>query len=401
MKILLVSSFLPYPLFSGGHIRLYNIIKGLSKNHEITLVCEKRGYQTKEDIKEVEKFCRKVKVVDRKKQWGFSNIIKTCFSVYAFLVVGHTNEALKQAIVQLLNNEQFDLIHVETFYVYQNIPETQLPTVLIEHNIEYLVYKRFADKASIFLRPLLYLDIAKLKRYEQSVWEKATRLVAVSEQEKKLMNRGDVVVVPNGVDVNKFKVHPDKVGTKFKVTNGEKRILFIGDFKWVQNRDAVEWILTAIWPEFRISKFEIRNSLKLWIVGRNIPDSIKKLATNNSVIFDEDAPADTSLIYQKADILLAPIRVGGGTSFKILEAMAAGVPVVTTSLGIEGIGARDKEEVLIADDAKGLSRQVLNVLQDNEIRIKLINNARKLIEERYDWRKIVKRLEEVYESAVT
>jgi hypothetical protein len=135
MKILLVSSFLPYPLFSGGHIRLYNIIKGLSKNHDITLVCEKRDYQTKEDIKEVGKFCKKVIAVDRKKQWTFSNIFKAGISLSPFLIVGHTNELLKQAIIQLLNNENFDLIHVETFYVYQNIPETQLPIVLIEHNV--------------------------------------------------------------------------------------------------------------------------------------------------------------------------------------------------------------------------------------------------------------------------
>ncbi len=96
--------------------------------------------------------------------------------------------------------------------------------------------------------------------------------------------------------------------------------------------------------------------------------------------------------------MLAPIRVGGGTSFKILEAMAAGVPVVTTSLGIEGIGARDKEEVLLADDTDGIGSKVLNVLQYNEVRSKIINNARKLIEEKYDWRRIVEKLEKVYRS---
>jgi len=404
MKILLISSFLPYPLFSGGHIRLYNIIKGLSKNHEITLVCEKRDYQTKEDVREVEKFCKKVIVVDRKKQWTFSNIFKAGISLSPFLIVGHTNELLKQAIIQLLNNENFDLIHVETFYVYQNIPETQLPIVLIEHNVEYLVYKRFADKAAILIRPLLYLDVAKLKINEQSAWRKVTRLVAVSKQEKKLMKREDVVVVPNGVDVTKYQIRQlaDQISKK------EKRILFIGDFKWVENRDAVEWILTDIWPKVKSSrldsakraKLKVQSSLKLWIVGRRIPQNIKDLG-DESVIFDENAPIDTSLIYQKADVLLAPIRVGGGTSFKILEAMSCGVPVVTTRLGIEGIRAEDKEEVLLADDAKGLANQVLNILQDNETRIKLINNARKLIEEKYDWRNIVEKLEEVYKSAVS
>ena len=146
----MISSYLPYPLFSGGRIRLYNIIRGLSSNHEITLVCEKRDYQTQEDVKEVEKFCKKVIAVERRKQWTFSNIIKAGISFSPFLVVGHTNELLKKAISQVVNNEKFDLIHVETFYVQQNIPITTLPIVLVEHNLEYLVYKRFADKAPVF-----------------------------------------------------------------------------------------------------------------------------------------------------------------------------------------------------------------------------------------------------------
>ena len=263
MKILLVSSFLPYPLFSGGHIRLYNIIKGLSSNHEITLVCEKRDYQTKEDIKEVEKFCKKVIVVDRKKQWSFSNIFKAGISLSPFLVVGHTNELLKQAIIKLLNDEKFDLIHVETFYVYQNIPKTQLPIVLVEHNIEYLVYKRFADKAPFFLRPLLYLDIAKLKRCEENAWKRVIKLVAVSEQEKKLMKREDVAVVPNGVDIKKYQISSIRQAQdrniKYQISKKERRILFIGDFKWIENIDAAEWILRDIWPKINNSKFMIHN----------------------------------------------------------------------------------------------------------------------------------------------
>ena len=169
----------------------------------------------------------------------------------------------------------------------------------------------------------------------------------------------------------------------------------------------MEWILTAIWPKVKSSilrqssgqELKVKSLLKLWIVGRKIPQNIKDMGTEN-VIFDENAPIDTTLIYKNADVLLAPLRVAGGTSFKILEAMASGVPVVTTPLGIKGIGARDKEEVLLADDADGIGSQVLNILQDNEIRIKLINNARKLIEEKYDWGSIVEKLEGVYESAI-
>ncbi|MEK7092648.1 MAG: hypothetical protein AAB907_03410, partial [Patescibacteria group bacterium] len=94
MNILVVSSFLPYPLFSGGHIRLYQIIKRLSKNHFLTLVCEKRNYQTDVDVRELEKYCKEVIVVQRKKQWSLLTVGKTLFSLKPFLITGHTHEEM-------------------------------------------------------------------------------------------------------------------------------------------------------------------------------------------------------------------------------------------------------------------------------------------------------------------
>lgn len=397
MNILLISSYLPYPLFSGGHIRLYNLIKLLSKKHKITLVCEKRDYQKEKDVEEVKKFCEKVVTFDRKTQWSFGNIVKTGFSLSPFLIVGHNIPAMKVEIGELLKKENFDLIHVETFYVLQNLPETKVPIVLIEHNIEYLVYKRFAEKAFLPLRPLLYLDILKLKYWEEKAWEKVTKLVAVSEIEKEIMGkkRDDVLIVPNGVDTEKYKV----LSMKYKVSKTEKRVLFIGDFKWVQNRDAAIWIVKSIWPLIRlkVKSEKSKVDLKLWIVGRKIPDNIKAMG-DDSVFFDENAPEDTNLIYEKADVLFAPIRVGGGTSFKILEGMASGVPVVTTFLGNEGIGAKNGEQILIASDSNDFAEKTLEILNDNNLYDKISQNARKFIEEKYDWKVIVKKLEDVYES---
>lgn len=392
MNILIVASYLPYPLFSGGHIRLYNIIRELSCRHKITLVCEKRNYQTEKDEKEVTKFCQKIITVPRKKQWTLTNILKTGLSFYPFLVVGHTSLLMKQKIYDELKNDNYDLIHVETFYVMQNLPQTRLPIVLAEQNIEYLVYKRFADKSNFLLRALLYIDVAKIRYWEERFWNKANRIIAMSEQDRKIIAKTHVAVVPNGVDINKFRKLEVK-SRKLEV----KTILFIGDFRWVQNRDAVEWLIKDILPkinqEVRNKKLEAR--LRFWIVGKKIPDSIRNLSNNKNVIFDENAPDDTAEIFRKADLLVAPIRVGGGTKFKILEAMASGVPVVTTTVGIEGIETHSKQ-VLIADDAQGLADKTIAVLQNSALYKKVAENARKLIEEKYDWKIIVKKLEDLY-----
>src|SRR6185503_4426889 len=141
MKILMVSSYLPYPLHSGGQVRLYNLIKELSDEHEITLICEKRIHQTAKDVQEVEKICKKVITVDRHKQWTLKNIAKSAFSPNSFLTTGHTHSKMQHVIKEELKKVKFDLIHVETFYVMQNLPVTSLPVVLVDHNIEYKVYK--------------------------------------------------------------------------------------------------------------------------------------------------------------------------------------------------------------------------------------------------------------------
>ncbi len=390
MKILLVSSFLPYPLHSGGHVRLYNLIKALSGKHEITLICEKRDYQTPEDINEIEKICKKVITIKRKKQWSLQTIAKTGFSFNSFLVSGHALPSMKEAIAKELQKESFDLIHVETFYVYQNLPLVSIPVVLVEHNVEYLVYQRYNNTAPFFLKPLLVLDILKLQQQEQQTWKKATTVVAVSEIEKDIMQKiaKHTAVVPNGVDTKLFTFSA-------KAKHAKKKILFIGDFRWMQNREAAAWIISYVFPLIK----EHLKEVTLWIVGKNIPESIKKGTRDSDIFFDEKNTMPTQEIFQKADVLLAPIRVGGGTSYKILEAMASGTPVVTTKLGSDGIGAKKDVEILLGETAGDLGEQVHNLLTDEKLYTTIAKNGRALIEEKYSWDNIAKKLDAVYHTA--
>ncbi len=400
MRILVVSSYLPYPLFSGGSIRLYSLLRLLSKKHKITLICEKRQFQTEEDIEEMRKICDKVITVERRKQWSAKNILKTGFSFNPFLITGHQSREMYEKIKEELLRQKYDLIHVETFYVMQNLPVVSIPVVLVEHNIEYLVYKRFADKAPFFVRPILLADVLKLKRKEEFFWQRAAKLVAVSNIEKSIMRREDVSVVPNGVDVGKFTF--TEPGEKFE--GDEKRVLFIGDFKWMQNRDAAAFIIREVWPKIITNyKSQIPNfKLKLWIVGKNIPENIKELGSaDESIIFDSDNKEETPAIFSKAFLLLAPIRIGGGTSYKILESMASGTAIVTTILGIEGLEAKDGIHVLTADDAEGFSSAAVKLLEDKKLYKDLTKNARKLVEDNYDWNTIAQKLEKVYKSALS
>jgi glycosyltransferase involved in cell wall biosynthesis len=394
MKILMVSSYLPFPLKSGGEIRLYNLIKNIATEHEITLICEKRDYQTDADVEEVRKICKKVVTVTRKKQWSTANILKTGLSMDPFLIVGHTSEEMKLAIKDELVREKYDLIHVETFYVYQNLPKVSIPVILVEHNVEYLAYERYVKLANPLLKLFFTIDVMKLKKKEEQAWRKVDKLIAVSNMERRLMKRADISVIANGVDLNNFQFRSSQN------LPDEKRILFIGDFKWFQNVDAAEVILKQIWPRIsqKLAETKNRTDVKLWIIGRNIPDKIKSLTASKNIILDEDSKEETAEIFRRAYLLLAPIRAGGGTSYKILEAMASGVPVITTNLGLEGLEAKNNIHALASDKEDELAELALVLIQDHSVYRKLILNARKLIEEKYDWRVIAAKLNEVYMS---
>jgi len=394
MKILMVSSYLPFPLKSGGEIRLYNLIKNMAEKHDITLICEKRDYQTNEDVSEVRKICKKVVTVTRQKQWSTVNILKTGLSMNPFLIVGHTSEEMKLAIRDELVREKYDLIHVETFYVYQNLPKVSIPVILVEHNVEYLAYQRYAKLANPLLKLFFSIDVLKLKNKEEKAWRKVDKLVAVSNMERRLMKRADISVVPNGVDLNNFQFRSSQD------LPDEKRVLFIGDFKWFQNVDAAEVILKQIWPKIaqKLAETKNRTDVKLWIIGRNIPEKIKSLAASKNIILEENSKEDTAAIFRRAYLLLAPIRAGGGTSYKILEAMASGVPVVTTNLGLEGLEAKNNIHALAAEKEDELAELALVLIQDHSVYRKLTLNARKLIEEKYDWKVISQKLDEVYMS---
>jgi len=393
MKILLVSSYLPYPLLSGGQVRLYNLLKELSKDHEITLICEKRKNQSSEDIKEVEKICTKVITVNRRKQWSAGNLLQSLVSSHSFLTIGHTVPRMREEIERQLKSSHFDLIHAETFYITQNIPDTTIPVVLIEHNIEYQVYERFAAKANLLYRPALLYDIYKMKKEEENSWRKAAAIGAVSLEDRKIIQtiNPQVSLVRNGVNPAQF-IRKDPSGV---ISQNPKKILYIGDFSWIQNRDTLSWIIKEIWPKIKSAQ------TVLWVVGREIPQTLKNLTSDPDIIFDEkSASRPAEQIFKEAFLLLAPIRVGGGTSYKILESMAVGTPVVMTPLSANALLAKDFHDALVGDTAEEISKKTLDLLNDHALYKKINQNSRLLIEKNYTWKAITEKLNLLYSEVL-
>lgn len=394
MKILMLTPYLPYPPSSGGQVRSYNLIKRLYKKHDITLFCYIRNDLERKFTPELEKYCKKVSVFKRRKAWSPLNIFLSGLTLYPFLISIYLSPSFRKAVKEELKRKDYDLIHCETFYVMTNIPKTDLPTVLVDQTIEYLVYQHFVKEKGILIRWLLNIDVAKLKFWERHFWRRASKVVAVSEGDKKAMLRLDptlrIDLVPNGVDLDFF------LPKKIRSLKG-KRILFVGNFKWLQNVEAAEILVKEIFPKV---KDKIKEA-QLWIVGQHLPERILALGSKDILIesLQESDVEGIRKAYNEASVFVAPVKGPGGTRLKNLAAMASKLPTVTTTIGSEGIGVRDGVEVLIRDSSKEIAEAIIEILESPAKAKKLAENARRLAEKKYSWEKMAERLELVYREA--
>lgn len=395
MKILMLTPYLPFPDSSGGQIRSYNLIKYLSKKHEITLFSLIKDDSEKRFVSELEKYCKEVKVFKRSKSpWTLRNILLTGFGPYPFLVIRNLSPKQRTAVVEEISKEKYDLIHAETFYVMPHIPKTNIPILLVEQTIEYLVYKHYVEGIkNIFLRLLLSIDVAKLRFWETTYWKKADGVVAVSEADKremvKLAPDLDVDLVPNGVNLDFFQV-------KGEWSAENPKILFVANFKWLQNVEAAELLLDHVFPAVQKKNPKI----KVWIVGQYIPEHIMARKNENIIVnnLKEDDQDGIRKAYYEASVFVSPLKGPGGTRLKHFAAMAAKLPLITTSVGAEGLGATHSENILVQDDPFSLADATLEIIGNPKKAKKIAENARKLVEEKYSWYKMSEYLDAIYEE---
>lgn len=394
LKILMLVPFLPNIQTSGGQTRWYNIIKHLSKEHEITLFSLKKDESEKKFIPELKKYCKEVRVFSRPKSpWTLKNILLAELGFYPLVVIRNLSRSEKKAVKEELETGNYDLIHAEAFYVMPHIPETDVPTVLVEQTIEYLVYKHYVDnEVPLVLKPLYMLDVVKLRYWEKYYWKKADKLVSVSHEDRQAMHdlipNVDVDIIPNGVDTDYYiakkvaKKHPARV--MYGVTN----------FEWLQNVEAVNLLIDEVWPT--IHKEE--PDAKLWIVGRRIPEKIVKLAEERDDVEITESIEDARDAYLAATVMVTPIKGAGGTRLKILEAMAAGLPIVSTSVGVAGLDLKNGKHALVSDSMSGLAKEAIKIIRNKKMAEKMGKEGQKFVKDNFDWKAISKLHKPIYDN---
>lgn len=393
----MVLPFLPIDQMSGGQTRWYHLIKFLSKKHKITVVSLIRGDKEKEMsyLPQIEKYCEKIMVFDRPKSpWTIRNLFLTLISFNPLVVIRNFSLEERRAIKKELENNDYDMIHAETFYVMPHIPRTKVPIVLVDPTIEFDVYKHYVhNEVSWLLKPIYMFDVIKLKFWEKYYWRNANRVFAVSEEDKKIMQdelpNVKVGIIPNGVDVSYFE-------SKKINRQNPQRVLYHGDYKWMQNVEAVNILIKDVWPQI---KKRMKN-VKLWITGRSVPSDILNLAKLDKDIIVTESPKDNRDVFKTASVLVTPIMSPGGTRLKVLESMAADLPVVSTPVGVAGLKIKNGVHALVSNNAKSLAEMTVKVLKNKKVSNGLAREGKKFVASNFDWQSIVADLDRVYTSLI-
>ena len=395
MNILMLLPYLPYPPSEGGQVRSYKLIKLLSRKHTITLVCFSRQHNTQEQISHMKQFCRKVIVIERGKTWTLANILRTGFSPYPFLVSIYYSPKIKQVLQEELQSGQYDLIHAEMSYTLPYLPAHNLPIILVEQTIMSRIFGHQANTDKrLWFRPFMWIDVAKMRFWEQYFWRRVSRVVTVSAEDARVIQKIipglKVDVVPNGVG--------EDVSNLPKKPHYNHRILYMGNYKWIQNWEAAELLARKVFPLIQ----KAIPTASLIIAGQFPTSEVKALKTPGVEILELKDSDNQGVVnaYLESGLVVAPMYAPGGTRLKILAAMATMIPVVTTPVGAEGYVAVDGESIIIGTTPEDIANKSIRVLQNKKMYTQIANNARHLVDTNFSWEPIAQKLESIYEDLV-
>ena len=393
MRILFLSPTLPYPLTDGGRIRVFNLLKHIAKKNDVSLIALETQETDGKNVTTIKELGIKVHLVRNKQALPDitpKTVLSAFFNRQPVTVERYRIPAYQEKLKELLSNEVFDVVHYEMFHTAQFYTETDLPNVLSLQNVDSEIWRRLQDETKTLFDKWIYWNQKRsFQRYERVLSPKFDAVTCTSEVDAAVFERyceeGTVEIIPNGVDVTHFT--PDNA------SEASAHLIYIGSMDWYPNEDAVSFFADEILPLIQ----EHVPDVKFTIVGGNPSERVQKLAEMKGVVVTGRVP-EIKPYFAEATVFVVPLRIGSGTRLKILEALAMGKAVVSTTVGAEGLALRDGEEIFIADEPNAFAGSVTRLLTDPELRQKIGRNGRVRVEQDYDWRSIAEKLHKVYES---
>jgi glycosyltransferase involved in cell wall biosynthesis len=383
MRVAVFTPYLPSPPDTGGKIRSYFLLRALSQRFEVDLYTVYHGkYPGDQDIRALSAFCRQVILFRVEKRWRTRDRILRLLNPLP-RGVNHfiTADSIAQARWHL-ENKEYDLLIADELHVtpYAELVPN-LPRVVTLQKVDYTHYKEVALARPLGLEKILDLTEAwKMRCYTKAKMNLYQGFLACSERDAAMLQEHALevpsLVIPNGVDLSTF-VSTGRLGT------GAPTLLYIGSMDYYPNVDAVLFFFDTMHKAIRQAVPDVR----VRIVGHSPPPKISKLAKLPGVDVTGSVP-DVRPYLERATLFIVPLRLGGGTRLKIVEAMAMGVPVISTSVGAEGLDVQPGKNILIADDAESFTESILRLLSDQDLRMQIVQGGR-LLANRYDWKDLM------------
>jgi glycosyltransferase involved in cell wall biosynthesis len=400
VRILLLTQVVPFPPDSGPKIKTLNVLRHLAQQHDVHLVTFVRSEAEEAAAQSLRRYCTTVDTVPlRRSRWlDVAALIRSCFTGRPVLVERDDSAELRSRVAQLLSRYQIDAVHADQLTMGQFAVDLPVPLrMLDEHNAVWTIVRRAARHEGWGPRRLVAeREWRRLRAYEGQLCLGFDRVLVVSEEDRRDLEAAagtklQATVVPITVDAEALAFRPR--------TSEARHVLSMATMFYPPNVEAVEWFAREAFPRVRAGA----PGTTFYVVGSRPPAHIKQLGEADLGIDVTGYVDDLEPYLRRSALLVVPLHSGSGMRVKILEAFSRGLPVVSTTVGVEGIEARHGEHLLVADTPEQFARAVLDVLNDPESARQRADAARRLVEERYDSRCSLRALDAMYgiEGAAT
>ncbi len=403
MKILIVSPYLPHPLCGqGGGVFIYGMVEHLMSRHQVTLVsfCDRDEQILSEDLKKMPIRCYFIprdKGVQQQFVWNTYLVLFRIFQlIRSFLlwqpyyVSKYRHSKMARLIKKLTREELFDIVQIEFTQMGQYVRYVeQGKTFLHEIDVSFRpAYRRYKKSKSLMTKLMMMIEWCRWSIYERNIVEKFDHILSVTDQDRLLLRwltgSNNISYFPHAYDV--AEQVPDSNMKE------PRSLVFLGSYSHQPNVDAVIWLCEDIFP--RIA--EQFPDAKLYVIGSKPPEILRSIAKKLPGIQLLGFVADFTPYLRKSIAFVAPMRFGGGVKNKVLVAMAQGLPVVTTKIGVEGIDGMDAETVAVGDTAPKIAEQVASLFNDPQRAARIGKKGWQVVREQYSWGSVISRLEHIY-----
>lgn len=402
MNVVTVSAYLPYPANSGGRIRTLNLLTRLARRHTITFVANRcsdpseslaaRAFLKDHGMNVVE--VEQAAVAPKKGPSFYLRLAANLASKVPYSVASHISPAMETAVRSLASRKSVDLWQAEwaaSIEAFKSIPGAR--KIVMAPNVETLIWERYAvNEPNPLKRWYIHQQASKFEQYERQTFAAAERVVTVTHDDAALVRErfgmSRVDVVDNGIDRAYFE--------SVKPARDPRKILFLGSLDWRPNLDAIGLLLDDIFPKV----LEAVPDATLDIVGRGPSESLRKrIQATPSALLHADV-ADIRPYLAESGSMVVPLRIGGGSRLKILEALATGLPVISTTVGAEGLELRDGHEIEIADTPEAIAQGLVRSIREPQRAAEIAAKGRALVLDRYDWDHLADALERSWERCL-